>query len=317
MVRILGILGALLEGGQPSITQLAARFGTRRETIYRDIRALEDAGYPIAGDDRGRLSHPRLLPDARRHAPELRLTDSEIAALLWASAQTASKSPFRESLSTAQSKLRAMATPGQADITRGIGTVVAEGGWGAKDYGSHRGTILKLVEAIVGRRRCTVDYQSPAASVARRYEYDPYRLLAVGGGLYCIGRVPPHKGVTTLAVERIQAVSLLQVVFEVATDFDAERYRRESFGIIWEKPANVVIRFTADQAPYVREREWHPTQCLRGLRGGGVELSFRAGGMFEIARWVLGWGENAEVIKPVRLRSAVAEALARAAASYR
>ena len=98
--------------------------------------------------------------------------------------------------------------------------------------------------------------------------------------------------------------------------FDAERYRRESFGIIWEKPANVVIRFTADQAPYVREREWHPTQRLRDLRGGGVELSFRAGGMFEIAPWVLGWGEAAVVLRPQRLRSLVARTLRNAAQAY-
>src|SRR5689334_19296966 len=53
VVRILGILGTLLEGGHPSVYQLARRFGTRRETIYRDMRALEDAGYPLTGDDQG------------------------------------------------------------------------------------------------------------------------------------------------------------------------------------------------------------------------------------------------------------------------
>jgi predicted DNA-binding transcriptional regulator YafY len=70
VVRILGILGALLEGGQPTVHSLASRFGTRRETVYRDLRALEAAGYPICGDELGRLSHPRLLPEARRHAPQ-------------------------------------------------------------------------------------------------------------------------------------------------------------------------------------------------------------------------------------------------------
>lgn len=49
VVRIFGILGTLLEGSQPSIHQLASRFGTRRETLYRDIRPLEDAGRSIAG----------------------------------------------------------------------------------------------------------------------------------------------------------------------------------------------------------------------------------------------------------------------------
>ena len=46
MVRILGLLAALLEGGRPSVRELASRFNTRRETIYRDLRALSDAGTP-------------------------------------------------------------------------------------------------------------------------------------------------------------------------------------------------------------------------------------------------------------------------------
>src|SRR2546426_12762464 len=40
----------------------------------------------------------------------------------------------------------------------------------------------------------------------------------------------------------------------------AARYANEAFGIIWEKPMTVVLRFRADQGPYVAEREWHSTQ---------------------------------------------------------
>jgi hypothetical protein len=42
-----------------------------------------------------------------------------------------------------------------------------------------------------------------------------------------------------------------------------------------------MIRFSAEQAPYVRERIWHPTQPIQELSDGRIELSFRAGGMFE------------------------------------
>jgi hypothetical protein len=52
----------------------------------------------------------------------------------------------------------------------------------------------------------------------------------------------------------------------------------------------VVVRFRPDQAPYVREREWHPSQRVRTLRDGRLELTLRAGGTFEFLRWILGWG---------------------------
>jgi predicted DNA-binding transcriptional regulator YafY len=313
VVRILGILGSLLEGSQPTIQSLALRFGTRRETIYRDFRALEEAGYPISGDESGRLSHPRLLPEARRHAPQLRLSDAEIKALLWASLQSAAKSPFPDLLNTATLKLRAMAG---AEQVPAVDSVLMEGGWGTKDYGPRRETILRLVDAILRRRRCNMEYQAPASGSAKAYQYDPYRLLSVAGGLYCLGKAPLRDTLTTFAVERIQSLEVTGVEFEMDPAFDAERYRRESFGVIWEKPMNVMIRFRADQAPYVRERIWHPTQRIRELADGRIELSFRAGGTFEIARWVLSWGDAAEVIRPVFLRRHIHAVLDRAGETY-
>jgi proteasome accessory factor B len=316
VVRILGILGALLEGGQPSIHQLANRFGTRRETIYRDMRALEDAGYPVTGDDLGRLSHPRLLPEARRHAPHVRLTDTEIASLLWASKQAKGGSPFGEALASATAKLRAMPTGGQDGLAAGIEAAVGDAGWGAKDYEPHKETILRLVDAIMRRRRCALRYQSPNSPARKSYEYEPYRLLTVSGGLYCLGKVPPYENITTLAVDRIAAIQILESEFTVDPGFDVARYRQEAFGVVWEKPQNVTVRFSVDQAPYVRERQWHPTQHIRRLRDGRLELTFRAGGKFEIARWILGWGAAAEVIRPARLRQQVRSILANALEPY-
>ena len=49
VIRVLGLLKTLSEGGHPTVHQLAARFKTRRETIYRDIHTLEAIGYPIVG----------------------------------------------------------------------------------------------------------------------------------------------------------------------------------------------------------------------------------------------------------------------------
>jgi len=314
-VRILGLLGTLLEGGRPSVHQLAARFHTRRETIYRDLRALEAAGYPVVGDEMGRLSRPRLLPEARRNLPHLRFTDSEIAALLWAAKQSGHSSPFRDVLPSTIAKLRALADGGNA-IASEIEAVVGECDWGAKDYAPHQGTVLRLVEAIVRRRRCRVEYRSPTSPSAKKYQYDPYRLLTVAGGVYCVGKVPPYENFTTLAVERIQALDLTDDQFIVDARFDADRYRREAFGVVWEKPMTVTVRFRAGQAPYVRERIWHPTQRIRELRDGRIDLTFRAGGTFEITRWVLGWGDAVEVISPGELRDHVRDTLICAARAY-
>jgi predicted DNA-binding transcriptional regulator YafY len=314
VVRLLALLRSLFQGERTSVQELAARFATRRETIYRDLRALEDAGYPIIGDAAGRLRHPRLMPESRTPVPELRLTKTEIGALLWAAKQAFPASPFAAALPAASAKLRAMA--GREASTRAEEALTT---WpsGEKDYSPHRETVLALVAAILLRERCQVTYRSPASHSTKRYTCDPYKLVIAGGALYCLGKVPRHGDIVTLAVDRIQSLASTGEIFEVDPAFDPDQYRAEAFGIVREKPMNVAIRFAATQAPYVRERQWHPTQQIRELPSGDIELRFRAGGAFEITRWILGWGAAAEVLAPRRLRSHLRRTLDEARALYR
>jgi predicted DNA-binding transcriptional regulator YafY len=165
--------------------------------------------------------------------------------------------------------------------------------------------MANLVEAILLRRRCRVSYRSPKRKTEKSYEYDPYRLRFVGGGLYCLGRIPDIGGLTTLATERILSLNLTTTVFDVEADLDLDGHESEAFGVTLDDPMSVVVRVRADQAPYVCEREWHPSQKIQKLSDGGIELTFCAGGSFEIERWILGWGDAVEVIGPEALRKTV------------
>jgi predicted DNA-binding transcriptional regulator YafY len=131
-----------------------------------------------------------------------------------------------------------------------------------------------------------------------------------------LGRVPAYSRFITLAVERIRELRLTDNPFVIDATFDPEPYSNEAFGVIWEKPMTVVLRFRSDQAPYVAEREWHPSQTLKTLRDGRVEMTFHAGGTYEIVRWILGWGDAVEVLRPSRLRNEVAQILQNAAGCY-
>ena len=316
VVRLLGLLKTLAEGGRPSVHQLAARFRTRRETIYRDLRALQAIGYPIVGDEAGLLSRPQLAPGLKTVLPPVPFTSKEIAALVWAVKEAGDHQPFRAALSTALPKVQALVANREGRM--GLAIEGAVGGWtrGAKDYTALEPLILELVKAIVSHTRCRVSYHSPARTQPRTYPFDPYRVLSVHGGLYCVGFGPEHGHFINLAVDRIRRLEATREAFQVSAAFDPKRLEAEAFGASWEEPMEVVVRFSADQAPYVKEREWHPSQRLKDLPDGRVELSFTAGGLFEIIRWILGWGAAAEVVRPRKVRERVQSALRHALGRY-
>ena len=62
-------------------------------------------------------------------------------------------------------------------------------------------------------------------------------------------------------------------------------------------------RFTARVAArLVSEQQWHPSQKLKQLKDGEIELTVTLGGLEEIERWVLSWGEHAQVLEPLALK---------------
>jgi proteasome accessory factor B len=92
--------------------------------------------------------------------------------------------------------------------------------------------------------------------------------------------------------------------------------RRSAPASIGEKPIlgaagqegiAVRIGFDGETERAVRGRTWHPTQVIRALPGGGIELKLRVRDEAEIARWVLSWGAHAWVIEPARVRILVRE----------
>jgi predicted DNA-binding transcriptional regulator YafY len=314
IVRILTLLRVLGQGRAVTVQELAAEFHTRRETVYRDLRVLQDAGYPIGGDERGRLSRPRLLSS---HVPNVQFSLPELDALLFAAAQAQAVPIWAEALSSATLKLKALAESEPNSSRAGFGELLESWTCGSKAYGAHENLIALLIEAILRKRRCRVTYRKPSASEAKTYDFEPYRLLFAGGGLYVIGRVPTHSDSTaTLAIDRLQSVVHSEAEFQVDPKFDPQGCRQDAFGVSWEDPTEIVLQFRADQAPYVRERLWHPSQEIKDLPGGRLQLSFRAGGPFESRRWILGWGDAVEVVSPETLRSEIEHFLKSAVSAY-
>ena len=73
----------------------------------------------------------------------------------------------------------------------------------------------------------------------------------------------------------------------------------------------MVIRFDAYAADYIREKRWHPSQELRELKDGALELRLKLSSLGEIQRWILGWGGSVVVLQPTELAQSVRAAARR------
>lgn len=100
-------------------------------------------------------------------------------------------------------------------------------------------------------------------------------------------------------------------------DWDPRQHFAHSFGNTPQgEPEWVILHFDPAGATYVRTREFHPTQQLRDLPEGGVELRMRVSGR-ELPRFVLEWGPRVKVVEPAWLREQVLKELEQALNLYR
>ena len=66
----------------------------------------------------------------------------------------------------------------------------------------------------------------------------------------------------------------------------------------------------------VAEVVWHKTQRLAHRDDGSLDFHVRVSGLNEISWWILGYGDQAEVLKPARLRQLIAERAGRLVEMY-
>lgn len=169
-----------------------------------------------------------------------------------------------------------------------------------------------VAKGLHKNRAVEIRYQKPGTDKpAKKRTLLPYHVVNFQGEWYVIGYCRKREKVLTFAVSRIREAVLLDESFSVPDEFQHEQFAQKRFGIFsGSREETVRIQFYKEIAPYILERKWHLKQKISKEKNGGVILSFPADHLLEVKRWVLSWGNGAEVLAPDELITMVKEELA-------
>jgi predicted DNA-binding transcriptional regulator YafY len=289
-----------------TLAQLTGELGVTKRTIQRDIQVLSEAGFSITSDIRNGTVFWHLIEGFHAEAP-ISLTLTEQMALYFSKGlfRPLQGSPIYESLETAMQKIGSQLPGRSFKFLRGLGQGIAISNFGWKDYSHSKEVIDTVTRAVFHKLTVRILHRSPQREWAIKREVDPYKLWYVNNGLYLVGHDHEENDLRTFAVERIQSAKLTNRRFEIPPDFDFEEFQKTAFNVIWGEPQVVKIRFSASQAPYIRERTWHPSQQIDTQPDGRIILTLRVGDLWEVKRWLIGFGAAAEVLVPDSLRGEI------------
>jgi len=302
--RMLRIHQAVSAGQFPNASTLAAEIEVATKTIHRDIEFMRD-----------RLNLPIEFNPARNGYhyteevsafPNIQITEGELFALVVAEKAlqqyrgTNFEKPLLSAIRKMEQSLPDTISLNLADIEQTI------------SFQTRAEPILDLkifdvlAKAVSQHKQLELTYRKPGQRQPEQRTIDPYHLANINGEWFLFAYDQARKDIRTFVPARIQSVRPTGKTFERTQKFSLEKRLRDSFGVhSGEGSYDVVIRFNARVADYIREKKWHESQQLRGLKGGGVELRMKLSSLAEIERWILGWGGDAKVFKPRELAEAV------------
>ena len=302
----------IASGSFPNATSLAADLEVSVKSIGRDLDFMRD-----------RLNLPVEYDASRRGYyyvgevsafPTLQITEGELLALVVAekALQQYRGTSFEKPLVSAFRKLA-------AQLPETISFSIAD--WEKTiSFRTSTEPILNLevfealARATAERKQLRFDYRKPGQRAPETRLVDPCHLANINGEWFLFAFDHARKDIRTFVPARMSALEETGMTFVPPAKFSLEERLSDSFGVVSGKGEfGVVIRFEPHAADYIREKRWHPSQQLRELRGGGVELRMKLSSLAEVERWILSWGGQAMAMAPKELVKGVRAAAARIA----
>jgi predicted DNA-binding transcriptional regulator YafY len=301
-------------GKRPNAVTMARNLEVTDRTVKRDIEFMRDRyGLPIAYDEK-RYGYYYTEPVER--FPVAAMTEAEMFALLVADKAIAQYhgTPFQKPLRMAFKKLTGQLDGQERYSLENLGLALSFRPFAPED--GDLNAFRVITKALQERRALRFDYRNLGTRRWRNRHVRPYHLACIDNHWYLFAYDLNRGAIRTFALTRLAKPAVMDERFVRPKDFNPDKYLGGSFTVMkGDREQEVVILFDPWAADLVRGRQWHSTQQLTELPGGGVRLQMRLNSLEEIERWVLSWGTHAKVAGPEALLQRVRKTAAAVAAA--
>lgn len=298
--RLLHILNMLRSRRNLNASRLAEECGVTERSIYRDIISLSEANIPIYYDHGYKLASDNFLPPLNFDFEEytcLRLAlestplsktgrQAEVLKRIKAKIDAQLSEPVKQ-----QRKISVETTHIEIPVTQVLDD--------AEDYYGF------IEQAIIDDLCLDIHYESIDSGRTRRI-VEPYFIVFRSRAFYFVAYCRLRKSLRTFRVDRILDLVMTDEHFVRDGSVNVRDYFEGSWQIWNGEPVEVVIEFTGAAARVVLSATHHYSETIEQLGEDHVTYRVKVNGLDEIKRWILGFGKEAQVMSPHRLREELA-----------
>jgi len=289
-----------------SASDLSQDMECHPRTIYRDLEALQMAGFPIYIEKSEGKSLWSLL-DTVKHQMPVPFTLTELMALYFGRdmLKVFRDTAFYDSLESLFQKVKTTLPPESIKYLKNVEQTFYLSMKPYKEYGKFKEILNRVNDAAVNRKSFEIVYYTMSRKKESRRRVDPYRIWFFNGTFYLIGFCHTRNEVRIFALDRIKMLHQTEETFQIPGDFSLEKFTASSFGVYQGEPLYIKVWFHQDIAGYIKEKIWHESQEIQDQEDGSIIFEAEVAGTDEIQFWIMTWGAKAEVISPLSLRDKI------------
>ncbi|WP_028320216.1 helix-turn-helix transcriptional regulator [Desulfatiglans anilini] len=289
-----------------SAADLASELECHPRTVYRDLEALQIAGFPIYTE---RVDGKNLwsVLDTVKHQIPVPFTLTELMALYFSTdmLKVFRETAFYDSLESLSQKIKATLPPDSLRYVKGLEQTIEVGIKPYCEYSRFREILNRVHDAALRRRSIEMVYFTMSRRKESRRKVDPYRIWFFNGTFYLIAYCHTRCAVRIFAVNRIKMLHLTNEPFTVQEGFRFDAFTQSSFGVFQGEMVRIKVWFSREVGGYIREKIWHPSQSILIQRDGSVLFEAEVPWSVEIRAWIMGWGADALVLEPQSVREEI------------
>ena len=299
--RLAAILIQLQSRPLVKAQDLAAKFSISLRTVYRDVRALEEAGVPVLGEAG---SGYRLMEGYK--LPPVMFNQDEASALLTAAKlmQSMSDGPSAKHYGTALDKIRAVLRHAEkhhlAEIDDHIAVVAHPTFVYQKRPELHLPNILK---AVASSFVLDINYTSIEKGESLQRKAEPVGIYYQGSHWYLVAWCRLRQDYRNFRTDKINRLALCDETF-TQTHPPLQGFIHR----IAEKRQlqKVVIDVEQEVVKYFGEQKYYNGFVGEEVVGDVVRMTFLTASLTGFARWFMLFGDRAVVVQPLELNDLIA-----------
>ncbi len=297
--RLTAILIQLQSKRFVKIDEICERFEISRRTVYRDIRALEEAGVPI-GVEPGRgyfIIEGYFLPPVM-------FTNEEASALLLAGklVEQMSDESIKVEFESALTKVKSVLKTSGKDFLESLHSHVQVDYRLSKRNGASN--LLQIQNAIAEKKAVEIDYFSHYRDAVTNRVVEPIGLYYYSSAWHLIAYCRMREDYRDFRIDRIKKLTGIEDNFKTKEHKSLQEYI-DNIIENTEGMKRFKLAFKKEAVKYFEDYKYYYGFVSEEEKGDEIEMTFMGGDFEFVSHWILMYGNSIRVISPQELKELV------------